>query len=247
MHDDMQRAFLAAVRGAAPQVALGTSTIPWEVTWEIYGRNYLEGHIGALADTFGTVRAVIGLDCLRSLAKQYVVQAHSVSGDLNDYGLDFPDFLSTSQISETLPYLGDVARLDWAWLVTLRAAHHAGNWLQQLVSLPPDAWPGALARPAGIVLTSRFPIYSIFRLHAEDGPTVNLDCGGQTILISRTDAVVVTLLTDAEAACVTSWFAGNTLGAAMDAGLAVDEQFDISALLRRLTAVGALQSIESNS
>lgn len=246
MLDVMQRAFIAAVRGATPELNLGTCSIPSSVTWQIYRRNYLEGHVAALADTYSTVRALVGHDFFRMLAMQFVSESPSLSGDLNDYGRDFPQFLAVSQPSESLPYLADVARLDWAFLQTLLAPDPAGDWLPPLLSLPPDAWPGMLARPASVLIESPYPLYSIFKLATEGGRTVSLEKGAEAILVSRTDHVSVTLLTEAEAACVASWFNGSTLALALEAGLAVNEQFDISSLLRQLAAVGAIDSVETS-
>lgn len=246
MHE--QRDFLAAVRGAVPGIALGAlgkSLIPPELTWQIYRNNYLEGHVAALEDTFSTVRTIVGKEFFRVLAKQFVGNADSSSGDLNEYGRDFPAFLAGSQSNETLPYLADIARLDWTWLELLRAPYQAGDWLAHLLALSPAAWSEATARPAGIVIASPYPVYSIFKLSAEGGQTVSLDLGGQAVLISRTAHVEVTLLNDAAAAFVASWFNGSTLGLAMEAGLLVDKQFDVASLLPQLAAAGAIHSIES--
>jgi len=245
MHEHTQRDFLAAVRGETSQVALGASLIPPDVTWQIYRRNYLDAHVGALEDTYSTVRSLVGEAFFRVLARQFVGESHSVSGELNDYGNDFAHFLAGSRIIETLPYLEDVARLDWAWLDMLRCPHQGGHWLAQLLALSPDAWPQATARAAGTIITSAYPLYSIYMLATEGGETVDLSQGAQAILISMSGQVQVTLLTNAQAACVARWFSGSTLEAALEAGLAIDEQLDISALLCQLAAVGAVHSIES--
>ena len=62
-------------------------------------------------------------------ARQYIVGHPSLSGDLNDYGGEFAQFLAAYPHAADLPYLPDVARLEWA-INNLRpggmvAAHNA--------------------------------------------------------------------------------------------------------------------------
>jgi len=55
------------------------------------------------------------------MAQGYVLAVPSVSGDLEDYGSRFPAYLAGVERAHGLPYLVDVARLEWALLQSLDA------------------------------------------------------------------------------------------------------------------------------
>lgn len=245
--EEFQSAFLASIRGQQSQISFGPSKIPSDQTWQIYRRNYRETHVAALGDTYSTVRSLVGDSYFRQLAIAYVKIADSHSGDLNDYGAGFADFLAQPPGNNALPYLPDMARVDWAWFQALRFAHGPGNWLAKLLGSPPEHWPLAKATPACCLLRSDFPIHRIWELAAKGGETVNLDQGGESMLISRPSHVEVSLLSAAEAAFLACWLNGSTLETGLEAALAVDGQFDIASHLTRLAALGAIHSIESES
>jgi hypothetical protein len=250
MLDAMQAAFFDAIRGEVPRMALGKCLIPEDRSWAIYRRNYLEGHIAALADTYGSVRTVVGEDYFRQLARRYVSTAESRSGDLNDYGADFAEFLSALLPSapggDRLAYLPDVARLDWAWFSMLRAASHPCDWLKTLMKLPEAQRPRASAVPFAILLRSPFPLYRLWHLIQDDGEPVDLVEGGEAVLISRPDEVTLTLLTAAEAEFVAAWFSGLPLQPAIEAALLLDANFSLHAMLEKLEAQRAVKGVVCN-
>ena len=67
----------------------------------------------ALAATFPTVEAVVGREFFGLLARDFM--AGTALGDpvLSRYGEHFPQFVAAKQDMHGLPYLADVARLDW--------------------------------------------------------------------------------------------------------------------------------------
>lgn len=251
MLEALQHGFLDTLRGSAPRLPLGPSKIAAEQTWAIYRRNYLEGHIAALADTYGTVLKLVGADYFSQLARRYAAQAESRSGDLNDYGAGFADFLAellpTAPGGDALPYLPDLARFDWAWFEVLRAPHRPVDWLFELLGLPAARWPQAKALAAGHCLCSAYPIYRIWRLTEGDEAAVELNSGGEALLIARPGPVRVSLLNAAEAAFVSRWFSGDSLETALEAALVADGDFDLPTHLTKLAALGAVRAIESES
>ncbi len=250
MLESMQRHFLETVRHERPAMLLGISKISSDQTWAIYRRNYIEGHVAALADTYGTVRELVGSDYFGQLARRYVAQSESLTGDLNDYGGDFADFLATILATApggaALPYLPDMARLDWQWFAQLRAQQGAADWLGKLLALPPMDWQDVKVAPAGRFLRSEFPIYQIWRLAQGNAGEVDLSADGEAVLITRPSAVVVTLLSKAQAVFIEHWFSGATLGIALAAAVEADEGFDLSTILTMLAALGAVQTIKEH-
>jgi hypothetical protein len=88
--------------------------IPVAVSTAIYRNNILEGFRLALADIYRVLETLIGEECFRALAYEYVHAHPSLCGDRNTYGGELPDWLLTHPLARSVPYLPDVARLEWA-------------------------------------------------------------------------------------------------------------------------------------
>lgn len=247
----LQADFMQALVGATPPV-LGSSRLEAAQTWAIYRRNHRGSHIAALADTYGTVLAVVGEAYFRQLARRYVDVHPSTSGDLNDYGEHFADFLDDLLPSvpggEQLPYLSDLARLDWAWFAVLRAPAAPDDGLAGLASWPAEQRGLARARPhpASRLLASDYPLYRIWRLANGAEAGVDLGVGAECVLISRPGGqVTVSLLSPAEDAFLRTWFAGHSLDEALPAMMPHTPVLDLPAIFARLhtfAVVGALWS-----
>ena len=247
MLEHEQKRFLEVVCGAAHALNLGPGAIPPESAMLVYQRNYRESHIAALAETYATVKQVVGDGYFRRMAQQFVQDTDSRSGDLNDYGEAFASFIDVSRASESMPYLSDLARLDWSWFEVLRSPVVPSNWLPELLLLAPPRWAGTTVQAAGRWIKSRYPIYSIWQLVQDGGDIVSLDQGGQTVLVSRSAQVAVTLLAPARASFVRCWLGGGTLEAALDGALGLDPDLNLPALLNELASLGAVESLESRT
>src|SRR5207253_290805 len=86
---------------AAERIAIYRSTIQ---------ANYRK----ALAATYPVVMRLTGAPFFHAAVDAYAVAMPSASGDLNVYGDRFGEFLAHYAPAANLPYLADVARLEWA-------------------------------------------------------------------------------------------------------------------------------------
>lgn len=68
----------------------------------------------ALVDAFPTVRALVGDETFGLMARAFWRQCPPVKGDLGWLGEGLPDFIAHDPQLADVPYLSDVARLDWA-------------------------------------------------------------------------------------------------------------------------------------
>ncbi|HKH67919.1 MAG TPA: DNA-binding domain-containing protein, partial [Reyranella sp.] len=86
-------------------------------------RHHVVRSVGAaLAATFPTVAAVVGQEFFGLLARDFMAGTALENPVLSRYGEHFAQFVAAKQDRHGLPYLADVARLDWA----LNVAFHAG-------------------------------------------------------------------------------------------------------------------------
>ena len=117
---------LNAPEGAAPEFDVAGAAPPSE-RMDIYRRAVCANYRKALGATYPVVR---GSSANRRSADAVdaFVRAHpSASGDLNDYGDAFGTFLAQHPSTTALPYLPDVARLEWAIDEVNRAADGASR------------------------------------------------------------------------------------------------------------------------
>lgn len=123
----------------------------------------------ALAASFPTVQALVGEESFASMARAYWHDHPPQRGDLACFGEGLPGFIAASDQLADVPYLPDVARLDW---LLARAEHAADeepdlSTLSLLAEHAPDQLHLALARGTA-VLASPFPVASLWKAHQPD-------------------------------------------------------------------------------
>lgn len=88
----------------------------------VYRNTAARGTVDALRATFQTVDMLVGDEMFTQVALDYRRAQPPAGPVLSDYGRDFAAFLSRQPWTSELPYLADVARLDWLWLESFLAA-----------------------------------------------------------------------------------------------------------------------------
>jgi len=204
----------------------------------IYRANMVAAADKALASAYPVIRQVVGEDFFHGLAREYQRHTPSVSGDLTGFGAGFDVFLAAFEHTASLPYLPDLARLEWAVHRAYGAAD-APHWDPSSLAAVDGEQQAAIRfawAPGTAVVCSTYPIVRIWTIHQPgyDGEfSVAWDLA-ETALVSR-DGFVVTVAdcSPAEAAFVAASLAGAPLAAAADAALAALAHFDLEALLGR--------------
>jgi hypothetical protein len=251
---ELQRAFVGAVLaddGTVPAFA----TIPAESADEriaIYRRAMFANYRSALAATYPVVTKLVGAPFFDAAVDAFVRAHPSRSGDLNVFGREFGEFLRDYPPAADLPYLPDVARLEWAIDEASRAADDVAAPTEVLAAFSAIA-PQCLSdlrldlTPACRLMESRYPVLRIWRVNQDDAPQdarVSLDEGGTAVLVRR-DArgVALTALAAGEHAWLAALEMRATLGAAIDAAQAADATFDLGSALRERIADGTIAGI----
>lgn len=202
------------------------------------------GNVGAnaalaLAATYPVVRKLVGAEFFDGLARAYCSDHPSVSGDLNELGERLADFVQTFPPALTLPYLPDVARMEWLTHRAHYAADHAPLEVNRLASIREDDYPRLqlTLHPAVATLTSAYPLFRIWEVHQDDYRgeiAVDFDGGAETIVVYRPQfRAAVARLTHGETAFLDATARGELLGPALDYALAADDGFDFAASLQR--------------
>ena len=204
-----------------------------EARLAVYAGGYLARTREALGEVYEAVRTVVGPRAFSDLARAYAAHRPSREYNLTFVGQDLPAFLADHPLTARLPFLPDLARLEWL----VCQAFHA----RQLPPLDPaamagrtvEAWSRSRLRfqPSVAVVASSWPILDIWQARAQPRSTINLPVTGrpQAVLIFRRGVQVqCALLEPPQQAILTRLLAGCTLGEAC-ATLADPERLPLAA------------------
>lgn len=209
----------------------------------IYRNNCRAGFLAALEAGYPVLRQLTGAEYFRQLAGEYQRACPSPSGDLAHAGARLPAFLDDRFAGTAYGYFGDVARLELACQEVQSAADHAPLDLRRLAAVSPADYPRLRFEPdpATRLVASPWPVVTIWEAHqGDDGPgAIDLGAGPEQAVVRRRDeGVVLYRLPPAEFACLREIAGARPLGAALEAALAADGQFDLRAALVRWAGSG---------
>ena len=189
---------------------------------------------------------LVGEEFFSYAAETFAKTYPSRSGNLDDYGTEFADFLESFAPAASLRYLPDVARLE---LLVDRLMTAEDDRRVRGVAAPLAAYDvrldDTLKLAAGCrLLKSDFPIHRIWQVNQpgfEDTGTIDLAEGGALLLVRRNGfAIEILSLEPAEFAFLSAFAAGLSLCAAVASACAVEPSFDANQSLYRRFGDGAL-------
>lgn len=223
-----------------------------EVTrrFNVYRNNVASSLVGALADTFPVVQALVGEEFFRAMAAIFVRQSPPQSPLLARYGEGFADFIANFEPAATVPYLADVARLEMARLQSLHAADAApldARAAQPALGAGERAGELRLTlHPSARLVTSLYPVVSIWGAHQGYGELGAIDIGAaESALVVRPQLDVVVLACDgATAKFIRCLQRGCDLAESAASAAGAQAHFDLSAALGLLLGNGAITSIQ---
>ena len=127
----------------------------------------------ALSAAYPVVAQMIGEQSFASLARHFWRLYPPHCGDMAEWGGDLAGFLDAAPQLADEPFLGDVARIEWA-LHRAGTAHDARPSLTSLALLgTDDAARVALTLSPGVaVLDSAYPVVSLVNAHLLNQPTL---------------------------------------------------------------------------
>ena len=252
---DLQAAFAAHLAGEDRPDLMGAvvgDTIPAVARLRIHRHHVTHSLVTALAATFPTVQAIVGENFFQSMARTFVAQDLPQQPVLAEYGAGFPAYVAGYGPAAALPYLADVARLDWALNLAFHSPVSARLAAEDLAGMAPDRLLGLrLALAAGsTLLQSPYPIDRIWHAAQPGGTTetVALEEGpASVIVLRRTDDAAFASLGPAEMAFAHVLDRGGTLEDGAEAGFAVDSAFDLTTTFARLLALQAIAALQQDA
>lgn len=210
----------------------------------VYRNNVVVGLIDALAERFPVCLRLVGADFFRAMAKSFVRASPPESPVLAEYGGDFPEFVSTFAPARELPYLADIARLEWAIGCVYHAADATPLSLEAVRAIPADRLGDAIftLHPSVRIVSSRFPILSIWSTNMFEMVVQDVSLGrGEDVFVLRPHLEVEAhLLPPGGFSFVAALIKGEPVSAASTA-----DPLDLPACLGLLFSTGAITAIDA--
>ena len=159
-----------------------------ERRFNVYRNNIMVSLLGNLADGFPVTETLVGDEFFRAMAREYITLSPPHSPVMVFYGDDFGDFIDGFEPAASVPYLGDIARLEYLERLSLHAADESFFDKTSLSANASDKLLSAQFRfhPSFQVFSSSYPIFDIMMRHrGEDSREISAE--GQNIALCRRD------------------------------------------------------------
>lgn len=238
---ELQRAFAAGVFNDALDVLahIRDGAFPAARHLQVYRHNTFANLTDALVADYPVVHRLVGEGFFAYAADSYIRRHPPRSGNLHDFGGDFAGFLAAFPAAQSLAYLPDVARLEWAWQEAYHAADAAPLSPDALAAVAPAHYGSLVFRlhPSARLLASDYPVLRIWQVNQpefEGDQGVDLAEGAVRLLVARRRLdVEIGPLTAGEYVWLTALAAGRPLAAATETALTAATNFDVAAAMQR--------------
>ncbi len=238
-----------AVPEELKQLRNATSTQTATKRFDVYRNNVVTTLVDALRESFPTVRALVGDEFFAAVCRSYLDVELPSTPVLFQYGYGFGAFLDGfPPVRDRVPYLGDVARLEYARLQAYHSQDAEPLGIDTLSQIDPAlvARVRLVPHPSLAIVKSDFPVVSLYGATNGllDADQVDMTVG-ETALVIRPALVVNTaLLPEDGVSFLEALIKGNSLAQAAELATQTYEMFDLSMHLSSLFQEGAFISIE---
>lgn len=204
---------------------------------KIYRNNILTSCSQAIAAAYPLTEKLVGRDFFRQTVRAFILEYPPAEGNLNLYGAVLPDFIKGYKPAQSLPYLADFARLEWARHAAFYAPDDSALNPEDLSRIRKSELPGLRLtfRRSFTLLQSAFPLDEIFAFCRNEKPDINrLGIQGVNLLIGRPRLEIIQHELDAsEYVFLQGLAARETIHEATIAAIEKYPDFNLTAVLER--------------
>ena len=140
IQDSFQQYLLQSDVGVIASQVVSTETLSAEERLSIYGNAYKTRLLEALASNFPFLHTCLGDDEFDVLGNAYIYQHPSCYRSIRWYGDRLPEFIKQGIQYQALPYLAEIAALDWMMTIVFDAKDASIVSLDQVALIAPEAW-----------------------------------------------------------------------------------------------------------
>jgi hypothetical protein len=230
--------------GAAPAAlnAIASGGITPERRLAIYRNNVLVSLRRVLEGAFPASRRLLGAERFEEAALAFIRAKPPDRPQLAIYGAGFPAFLERTGVAAFVPFLPDVARLEWAREEAYYAADAPPLTASALSGIPVARYPKLRfeLHPSLRLIRSRGPVHTLWRAGLQSGDGETCKGGPEQVLVVRPDMTVVTRpIAAADLVLLQALGNGHALADAAARAGAIEPGFDLERALALHLAGGS--------
>ena len=204
-----------------------------------------------LGDFFPVVKQLVGASFFAAMVKEYLAKYPPQQGNIDQYGESFSAFIREFEPANQLPYLPDVAGLEWLRHQVFIAEDVKLLAPEFLQGVAPEKIMGLQLRlqPAVGVYASQYPIVSIWKMNqpeADDNPLNLAESKGENALVVREgDDVVLYEIQRWQLLFIEQLKAGKTLGEVLELPEIVGQGEGFQSFFAMCLQIGVFKDIEN--
>ena len=189
----LQQAFARGLLGEDDAILaqIHSSFLPAESVLRVYRNHFILSLTEVLAGSYPAVKAMVGEAFFAAAARGFVLAEPLREGSVMHYGEGFGDWLAHLPTTATLPWLGELARFEWALDRAALLAPEPRRWpAERLAAVPPERWEQLVLLPAGdlLLFESSYPVLALWQMALHQGATVTeLDAPCHLVLKKQRD------------------------------------------------------------
>lgn len=155
-----------------------------------YRHSVVGGMIEAMQESYPVINKLLGDECFNGLTHEFIRNFPSLSPDLNEYGKQFSSFIENTPLLDSLPYLADVAKLEWVWQLLINGMNHSQGNISLLSSVNENKTENIVFNlaPHTSLLHSNYPIHKIWQSNQANNNSneeINLNDGEVYLIVWR--------------------------------------------------------------
>ena len=225
---------------------------PGEERMAVYSKGYLARIRETLLEVYESVRQVLGPERFDEMAAAYAKRYPTSNYNLNYAGARLEEFLKSHSWTKTLPFLPDLARLEWRIWEAFHAFDAPPLTPAQMASITPKDWENVQLefQPSVRLAVSRWPILDIWLERKNPEGAVeekNRLLNSQRILIGRKENWVrCERIDENQYRLLEGLLAGRTLGSVCEklAEISKAENLPVSDWFARWIQDGLIQNFK---
>lgn len=214
----------------------------------VHQRNYRQSLVDALLIKFPATAWLLGTEFLRQTATRFSREFPPLAPCIAEFGAGFPVFLSQCPGAERAPYIREFAELEWYVGKVAIAISSVPVSAEKLSSIDADTLPDTLLelQPGLHYLSASWPVDDLMKLYVSETAPDRLELSPAEVIIEVRGArgeFRFSRLEAAEATFRKAISESQSIGAAADAALEINDGFDPGTGLARLISAGLITGI----
>lgn len=207
---------------------------------QIYKDNVLLTLHDNLKNKYPIVCELVDERFFKYAASEYIKKYKPISGNLDEYGKDFANFIENFPATEKMAYLADIAKFEWAMHIAYFAADAEKINASALARLTPEqlAELKFALHPSAKIISSNYAIDKIWQM-VQNGfkdIDINIHERGADLLIVRPEyKIEVLVLASGEAEFLTSLQNGENLYSTFELASAKNPDFEVGSAIQKFT------------